>query len=151
MKSKEFIINELKEFILKFSNMRIRYEFDEISFVHTVEVLPNEKYHSDQLYMEWESDMFDRFTERFPYENICFVSDDAVYGITNEALVIEGVWYYPITRQYDPRVVEYNTIIKAPTTSISSGFTSFTTSKPCVAVEVNVQDETKLKDTVLAA
>ncbi len=77
----EYIISELKQFILEFPKTRVRYEYDENSETHFVEVVPNEVYHLDSQYINWESEMFDRFTDLYPDQNICFISDDALVGL----------------------------------------------------------------------
>lgn len=97
MEAKNFIYNELNAFIKRFSKTRIRYEYDKNALVHVVEVLPNEVYHLDSEYIAWENDFYSRFVAQFPLENICFISDDALVGIENPELVIEGLEYAPIT------------------------------------------------------
>jgi hypothetical protein len=94
MNSKEYIINELKTFIKKFPNARVRYEYDENAAAHVVEVLPSEVYHLDESYISWESEMFDKFTDIY-MENIGFISDDAFVGIENAELTLCGESYAP--------------------------------------------------------
>jgi hypothetical protein len=97
MGAKDFIFDELNAFIKRFTKTRIRYEYDQNALVHVVEVLPNEVYRLDENYINWENDFYNRFVVQFPCENICFVSDDALIGIENPELVIEGLEYAPIT------------------------------------------------------
>jgi hypothetical protein len=80
MTPKEYIISELKTFIKRFPSVRVRYEYDEPAFVHTIEVLPSKVYHFDEDYIAWESEMYDKFIELY-YENICFITNDALVGI----------------------------------------------------------------------
>ena len=81
MNSYEYIISELNKFIFEFSKTRVRYEHDFSSETHFIEVVPNEIYHSDNQYIQWESEMFDHFVDKFPEENICFISDDSLVGL----------------------------------------------------------------------
>lgn len=111
MESKGFIYNELNAFIKRFSKTRIRYEYDQNALVHVVEVLPNEIYRLDDNYIQWENDFYNRFVAQFPCENICFVSDDALVGIENPELVIEGLEYAPITFLYETPNVFYTNIL----------------------------------------
>ena len=97
MKSTDYIINELETFIQKFPRMRIRYEYNEEATVHIIEVVPKEIYHLNKEYINWESTMFDKFITHYPYENICFISEDDSYGIENEIFVKEGLEYAPIS------------------------------------------------------
>jgi len=106
MEAKDYIIKELESFIKKFSKVRVRYDYDENAIVHTIEVLPNEVYHLDKDYIEWECEMFDKFISMYPNENICFISDDALVGIEKEIFVKEGIDYAPFST--NKRSVEIN-------------------------------------------
>jgi len=77
----QYITSELEKFISEFPKTRVRYEHDNNSETHFIEVVPNEFFHFDAQYIQWESEMFDRFVELFPEENICFISDDALVGL----------------------------------------------------------------------
>ena len=77
MEAKDFIYDELNAFIKGFSKTRIRYEYDHNALVHVVEVLPNEVYHLDSDYIDWENDFYNRFVALFPLDNICFISKTA--------------------------------------------------------------------------
>ena len=93
MTSQEYIILELNEFIVKFPQTRARYEYDQLSDVHFIEVVPNNIYHLDQAYITWESELYDRFIASYPDQNICFISDDALVGLENVQLVLTGSVY----------------------------------------------------------
>lgn len=79
----DFIKDALSQFILSFPNTRVRYEFDINANVHCVEVVPLSTYHLNNEYIDWENNFTNQFIELFPYENICFFSEDAVVGINN--------------------------------------------------------------------
>jgi hypothetical protein len=101
MNPTDFIISKLKSFIEDFTQTRVRYENDVISDTHFIEVIPNEVYHIDEAYIQWEGDMFDEFVELYPYENICFISDDAIVGLQNIDFEIYGKYFevlYTTTR-----------------------------------------------------
>lgn len=91
MLPKDYIISELKSFINDFPKTRVRYEHDNSSDTHFIEIVPNEIYHLDTQYMQWESEMFDRFVSVYPEENICFISDDALVGLDNIEFEICGI------------------------------------------------------------
>lgn len=97
MTSKEFITKELGFFIKKFPQVRVRYEFHEMSNAHFVEIVPNEVYNLDEDYISWEIDMWDRFVNLYPVEGICFISDDALVGIENVELTLYGIAYEPVS------------------------------------------------------
>lgn len=97
MEAKEFIATELELFVKRFTKTRVRYEYDQDSSVHFVEVVPNEVYHFDDEYIKWEDDVYERFIAMFPYQNICFVSDDDPIGVDYPELILEGVNFAPYT------------------------------------------------------
>lgn len=91
MKSKDFIINELDLFVRKFSQVRVRYEFRESSNAHFIEVSPSSVYNLDEGYITWELEMYDKFIDLYPYEGICFITNDALVGIENPVYIKEGL------------------------------------------------------------
>lgn len=93
MTSQEYITFELNDFIVKFPQTRVRYEYDQLSDVHFIEVVPNNVYHLDEAYIAWESEMYDKFTASFPDQNICFISDDALVGLENVQFELIGAIY----------------------------------------------------------
>ncbi|MDR3187848.1 MAG: hypothetical protein LBT94_01510 [Prevotellaceae bacterium] len=95
MKPQEYIINELKTLLAKFPNVRVRYEYNQQAVVHTIEVVPRDVYRSEEEYILWESEMFDKFVERYPTENICFISDDALVGIEQVDFTLYGKNFAP--------------------------------------------------------
>ena len=112
MEAKNFIHKELNAFIERFKKTRIRYEYDKNALVPVVEVLPNEVYHLDNDYIQWENDFYDQFVAKFPNEDICFISDDALVGIEKPELVIEGLEYAPITCSQSTENVLFTNPIK---------------------------------------
>lgn len=96
MTSQEYIFQELNEFIVKFPQTRVRYEYDALSDVHFIEVVPNRVYHLDEAYINWEAEMYDKFVAVFPNQNICFISDDAMVGLENANFELVGLGFEPI-------------------------------------------------------
>ena len=93
MEPKLYIIEALENFVKLFKKARVRYEHDEIASVHTIEVLPNQFYHLDKDYIEWEKDFYHCFVDKYPSESICFVSDDAIVGIERTDYISIGLEY----------------------------------------------------------
>ncbi len=93
MTSNEYIINELNLLLEKIQNIRVRYEFDQMSSMHIIEIVPDDVYRNDALYLEWEDDLFSRFIEKFPTENICFISDKSYIEVKNPVFVKEGAGF----------------------------------------------------------
>ncbi len=97
MTPKDFIINELDNFINKFKQVRVRYEFNELSNAHFIEIIPSKVYNLNEEYISWELEMFDKFVKLYPYEGICFISDDALVGIESAMYIKEGLDYAPFS------------------------------------------------------
>lgn len=83
MTPKEFVIKNLEDLANRFPEIRVRYAYDSMALVHTVEICPSDFYRSNQDYIAWENTMFEKFVDSFPQENICFVSEDAIVGVEN--------------------------------------------------------------------
>lgn len=90
MTPQEYIKSTLQVFISKFTQTRVRYEFDSIAFTHYIEIVPNSVYHLDEAYIAWESAFYELFTTQYPNQNICFISDDALVGLDEVQFELVG-------------------------------------------------------------
>jgi hypothetical protein len=90
---KQYIRKELNALVEAFSNIRVRYEYDDSAEIHFVEVTPSSMFHANEAYVAWESEMWDRFVAQYPYENICFTSDDEPDGVENAEYTLQGAGY----------------------------------------------------------
>lgn len=97
MTPKEYIISELGKFVKSFHHTRARYEISNDGVTHIIEIVPNEVYHMDDSYLEWEDQLFNDFVSQFPYENICFITDDSALSIIEPIFTVEGLGYAPIS------------------------------------------------------
>jgi hypothetical protein len=144
MTSQEYIILELNDFIVKFPQTRVRYEYDQLSDVHFIEVVPNNVYHLDEAYIAWEIELYDRFISSYPDQNICFISDDALVGLENVQLVLTGSIYDTIYSTSRTETVVEESAIKV-TGFVNTGaficFTSNSNSAPTTnSVSVVLQE-----------
>lgn len=110
MNSTQYLLTELNIFITVFPKTRVRYEYDSLAKVHIVEVVPNQIYHLDGKYIQWESSLFDKFIREFPNENICFISDDAIVGIEIASSTLYGEEYTAVTTNKEALEVGSNTV-----------------------------------------
>lgn len=101
MTAKEFITKELGDFIKKFPQVRVRYEYHELSNAHFIEVVPNKVYSLNDDYISWETDMWERFVHLYPLDGICFISDDALAGIEKAELTLYGTDYTPVSTKQE--------------------------------------------------
>lgn len=127
MLPKDYIISELESFMNDFPKTRVRYEHDNSSETHFIEIVPNEIYHLDAKYLQWESEMFDRFIELFPEENICFISDDALVGLDKVDFELKGADYVSLYSTCNKEQYIDNTVINTKTVIIASLASFFTT------------------------
>jgi hypothetical protein len=111
MKSIEFVKSELSAFIHQFPKTRVRLEIDTDSKSHYVEIVPNEVYNLDSNYIVWESEVFDNFIEKFPDENIYFISDDALVGLDRIDFELIGIAYKSILSINNEFVQNINQIV----------------------------------------
>jgi len=93
MNAIEFIKERIDRLVTRFTNIRCRYEHDLFSNTHLIEVLPAEVYNNDESYAEAEVDIISEFIELFPYESICFVTDDALTPIQEAQYIKSGTAY----------------------------------------------------------
>lgn len=93
MEAIEFIKEKLTAFIEIFTKTKVSYEYFEQSETHFIEILPNNIYHLDSDYLKWESDFFNLFISKYPDQNICFISDDALVGLDNIHFELTGSGY----------------------------------------------------------
>lgn len=89
MKVIDFLKQKLSDFISEHTKARVRYEYDEIANLHTIEVLPQSLYDSDEFVM-WECALFKQVSKSFPGTEVCFVSEDAYVGIDHVDWLQEG-------------------------------------------------------------
>lgn len=101
LEATNFIKEALKKFIASFPKTRVRYEFDIDANVHCVEVVPNSIYHLDNDYINWENNFTNNFIQLFPFQNICFFSDDAIVGINNIEFELIGSKYVDLISTND--------------------------------------------------
>jgi hypothetical protein len=90
MTPEAFIINEIKTLVELFPNVRARYENHQMSNTHFVEVLPNEVYRLNEDFKIWEESVVFTFIEKFPEQNLCFLSDDDVVKIETKYFEAKG-------------------------------------------------------------
>lgn len=111
MDSVNFVRDELNLFIQRFSATCVRYEYDPQALVHTVEVLPSKVYHTDKEYIAWENDLYNRFVNKFPCENICFTTEDSPVSVEKPDMELFGDGFL-YTSKERPRVFYKPTIVQ---------------------------------------
>lgn len=119
MNASEFIKTELLEFVRNFPRTRVRAEFNEDSKTYFVEVVPNEVYHFNDLYIDWEKSFLERFIIEFPFENLFFITDDALVGLDVVDFELIGSEFQDIpTTNPDFEFLKVNQSIILPSLSV---------------------------------
>lgn len=80
METIDFFKEQLSKFVESHKNVKINYEYDELASLHTIEVLPQSVFDSDEFVM-WEYDFFKNAYDVIPGEDISFISEDAYVGL----------------------------------------------------------------------
>lgn len=122
MKSSEFIVKELELFVKKFPKTRVRYEDDQLTVAHFIEIIPNEIYKFDENYIKWERDLFKRFISEYPYENICFISDNAIVGLDEVHFEKCGTEFIEFSVKDDSSVIFNQAQINVHLKNVNIGF-----------------------------
>ena len=77
-----FIIDNLKKIHALLKCVSLKYEYDKYSMMHIVEVMPLETYKEKESYINWEIDLTNQLADKYPTEEILFVSEDSLTKVT---------------------------------------------------------------------
>lgn len=130
MTPQKYIIQALSDFIIKFPQTRVRYEYDPLSDVHFIEVIPNKVYYLDKDYIDWEDNMYNGFVSSYPDQNICFISDDAVIRLENVQFELIGSFFNISYSTNRTEILVDESAIKV-TGFLRSSTVLYFTSNPC--------------------
>ena len=94
MESIEYVKSIVDGIINKFPNTKVRYEFDNFSKSHILEIIPSEFYKLDEVFMSFEYEITNSFIEKYPFECLGFVTSDSSYIIENVIYEKTGNEFY---------------------------------------------------------
>lgn len=86
---KKFIIQEIEKVSEKFNQISFKYGFDKVGKQHIIEVEPNTEFKNPE-YMEAEYCFVDAFMNKFPDDDILFISNNKFITIEKVVYVKEG-------------------------------------------------------------
>ncbi|HLA54818.1 MAG TPA: hypothetical protein VK623_01855 [Flavobacterium sp.] len=75
MTSKKFILNKIKELVSQFTELTIKYEYEESCDSHFIEVSPIKEFESNKNYISKERAISLEFVNLFPFEILTFISE----------------------------------------------------------------------------
>lgn len=94
MTAKEFVINKINEIIEKFPDTKVRYEYDDFTSSHIVEVLPASIHVENDEYITFALDLFFEFNRLFPEETLVIIDDESLTEIENCEYEVKGKQYF---------------------------------------------------------
>jgi hypothetical protein len=89
MKTKEYIRKKLNEISEVFPELIFRYQFNEKTETHIIEVKPFEAYQTNEEYIKCEAELMFEFEKEFFPETILFVSKESLTQITEPEFSIQ--------------------------------------------------------------
>lgn len=146
----EYIKLELKKFIIEFPKTRVRYDNDINSNTHSLEIVPNEIYRLDKDYINWEDKFFDAFINKFPDQNICFISDDAIVGLDKIDFELSGKEFVA-TETIIPTSYGFNTSSNISINNIHITSKDYTKSSNRIVAELEPTTRVDLKTNLIQA
>ena len=132
MESKNFVHEELKQFVKRFAATCVRYEYDPHALVHMVEVLPGKVYHTDQAYIAWEDDIYNRFIKRFPCESICFISEDSLVRVERPDFELFGDEFFYTSKEKSRTIYKLTAVQNTSNTPVASVSFAKRMNAPCI-------------------
>ncbi len=90
MKVKDYIINQVNELSICFPTIKVSYYIDEFSNSNYIKILPSNEYDTNENYQKFETDFIINFIDKFPYEEIVFISENSLINLSEPLYEIEG-------------------------------------------------------------
>lgn len=91
--SKDFVLAEINSIVKKFPFIRCRYEYNPLSVTHFIEISPKEFYEINENFTSEENRITMFFIEKFPHEDILFLTSGDYIKITKPIYVAIGKFY----------------------------------------------------------
>ncbi len=102
MNSREYIIEKFNKLINEIKNIKLIYEFDELSCIHTIKILPITFFDLNDDFAEFQSEMIEYFIVNYPNESILFISEeDSIIDIINPEFILVGESYIEPNNKMD--------------------------------------------------
>jgi hypothetical protein len=83
MTSKKFILSNLNDILKEFPFLSFKYEYNDLSDSHFIEILPFEEFHSNEKYKLKEQEISINFIKFFPLESLIFITEGSKYEFQN--------------------------------------------------------------------
>lgn len=93
MKSSEYIKKKIDQLVNIFPNIKCSYEYDKFDNTHTVEILPSEFFELNELFYNKTFEVYEDFSNRFPFEGLYFIDNNVLYPVKNPIYTKCGIDY----------------------------------------------------------
>ena len=90
MKVKDYIIDRINDLVSAFPCFKVSYQIDNYSNSNYIKVIPKEDFESNLEYQKFETELIIDFIEKYPFDEIVFVTDDSLIDIEEPIYEIEG-------------------------------------------------------------
>jgi hypothetical protein len=91
--ARTFIISRLSKLVEDITELRILYKFDVYSREHLIKVLPSEEFKSNSNYHRLEEILLFEFIEKFPLDNLVFLTEGDWIDIKQHEIEFVGSLY----------------------------------------------------------
>lgn len=91
--AKTFIISRLSKIVEDITELRILYKFDVYSREHLIKVLPSSEFKRNSNYHRFEEELLFEFIEKFPFDNLVFLTEGDWIDINQHDLEFIGSRY----------------------------------------------------------
>ncbi|WP_333696548.1 hypothetical protein [Flavobacterium sp.] len=90
MKVKDYIIEKINDLVSVFPSLKVSYQIDNYSNSNYIKVIPKKDFESNLEYQKFETELIIEFIEKYPFDEIVFVTDDCLIDIDKPIYEIEG-------------------------------------------------------------
>jgi len=81
MNAKEYIIKKIDQIISKFKDIKVLYQYDKNEYSHYIKIIPSKTYKANQDYIKFETEFILDFINKFPNEEIIFITENDLIDI----------------------------------------------------------------------
>ncbi len=90
MKVKDYIISRINDLVSTFPFFKVSYQIDDYSNSNYIKVTPREYFDNNLEYQKFETELIIDFIDKYPLDEIVFITDDSLIDINNSIYEIEG-------------------------------------------------------------
>jgi len=94
MNANEFVIEKIKVIVELFPFTSCRYQFDEFSQSHYIEVIPKHYLEISEEFTSFQCDVISEFMDEFPNESVSFITEGDLVEVTDSLFSASGKCYY---------------------------------------------------------